>query len=116
MKTIDKILELINSKCCPVSAWDILEDLDSKVNKTTVYRNLDKLLESWIILEDFSIEWEKIYSLANHHHHHFVCDNCNKTINIWCMLKNNIKEFEKTYNIAVQNHSFLLRWLCECCK
>jgi hypothetical protein len=41
---------------------NILEKLEWKTNKTTVYRNIEKLLEQEKIIEDFSKTWEKIYS------------------------------------------------------
>jgi Fe2+ or Zn2+ uptake regulation protein len=54
IKNIDKIYEIISSCKCGFSASEILIKLDKKVNKTTVYRNIEKLLFEEKIIEDFS--------------------------------------------------------------
>lgn len=115
MKNIEKISEIIWKKTCGITASNILNELDWKVNKTTVYRNLEKLLNLWEILEDFSKNWEKIYSKKKTHHHHFVCDKCWKTENIWCFMKEEILKLEQKFNFKVKNHSLLLNWICEKC-
>jgi len=115
MTNKEKIKKIISKNSCWISAKNILEKI-WKIDKTTVYRNLEKLLISWEVLEDFSNSWEKIYSFKEKHHHHFICNNCNKKINIWCILDKNIKEFENNFNISITNHSFLLSGLCKKCK
>ena len=116
MKNIDKILKIISSSNCWFSVSNILEKLDWKINKTTVYRNIEKLFKEEEILEDFSASWEKIYSIKEKHHHHFVCDICNKTENIWCFLKPEIQKLQNKFNFKVKNHSLVLNWICDECK
>ena len=115
MKNIEKISEIIWTKSCWITAKNILEKLDWEINKTTVYRNLEKLLDSWEILEDFTENSEKIYSKKITHHHHFVCDKCWVKENIWCILKTEISNLEKKFNFKVKNHSFILNWVCDTC-
>jgi Fe2+ or Zn2+ uptake regulation protein len=115
MKNKEKIIKIISKNSCGISAKNILEKI-WKIDKTTVYRNLEKLLISWEILEQFSNSWEKIYSFKENHHHNFICNKCNTKINIWCILDEKIKEFEKSFNITVNNHSFLLTGFCEGCR
>jgi len=115
MKNKEKIKKIISENSCGITAKNILVKI-WKIDKTTVYRNLEKLLTSWEILEQFSVSGEKTYSFKENHHHHFICDKCLKKINIWCILDEKIKEFEKTFNIVVNNHSFLLSWFCEECR
>lgn len=116
MKNIEKISEIIWRKSCWITAKDILKKIDWEINKTTVYRNLEKLLKSWDILEDFTKNGEKIYSKKLTHHHHFVCDKCWKKINIWCILESDIHNLENKLNFKVKNHSFILNWICENCS
>ena len=115
VKNIDKILEIISSCDCPFSASKILEKLDWDINKTTVYRNIEKLLKEEKILEDFSVSWEKLYSIKENHHHHFVCNICNKTENIWCFMNSEIQKLENKFNFKVKNHSLVLNWVCGKC-
>jgi Fe2+ or Zn2+ uptake regulation protein len=69
----------------PVDYGQILEYLEENnliVNKTTVYRQLDSLLNKGLIQElDFG-EGKKRYELSKTHHHHLVCLGCN---NIQCV-------------------------------
>jgi len=115
MKNIDKILEIISEKKCWITVKNILEKLDNKINKTTIYRNLEKLLKSWEILEDFWVNNEKIYSKKITHHHHFICDKCWIKENIWCFLKPEIQKLQDKFDFKVKNHSLVLSWICGNC-
>jgi Fe2+ or Zn2+ uptake regulation protein len=115
MRNKDKILNIINWSSCWITVKWILETLWKTINKTTIYRNLDTLLLDWIILEDFSKSWEKLYSIKEKHHHHFICDNCNKTENIGCFMNNEIQRLEKQFWFKVKNHSLVLNWVCKNC-
>ena len=114
MNNKEKIVNIVSVTDCWITAKKIWEQM-WEVNKTTIYRNLDKLVDLWEFIEDFSNSWEKIYSIKKNHHHHFICDNCSETINIWCILNEEIKKYEKQFNFKINNHSFLLSWLCEKC-
>ncbi len=116
MKNKDKILEVISKKHCGITATQVFEELSEQMDKTTVYRNIEKLLKDCEIIEDFDKNWEKRYSLQKHHHHHFLCNECGKKINIWCFFWEELKKLEKKEWIQIQNHSFLLNGLCEECK
>lgn len=116
MKNKDKILDIITKYHCGSTASQIFDKVSNSMDKTTVYRNLDKLTQTWEIIEDFDKSWEKRYSLQNHHHHHFICNSCDKKINIWCFFSEELKKLEKHENISIQNHSFLLNGLCDECK
>lgn len=111
-----KILDIISQDNCWISAKWIFEFFWNSIDKTTIYRNLDKLLVDWDIIEDFSKSWEKKYSLKKNHHHHFVCDICNRQVNIWCFVDKEIKILENQFWFNVKNHSFILNWVCEDCK
>ncbi len=116
MTNKDKILEIISNKRCWITTTQIFEILSTQMDKTTVYRNIEKLLKACEIIEDFDKNWEKRYSLHKHHHHHFSCNDCGKKINIWCFFSDELKQLEKRENITIQNHSFLLNWICDDCK
>lgn len=114
MKNKDKILEIIWKTSCWVTAKNIFENL-LNIDKTTIYRNLEKLSASGDVVEDFSNSWEKIYSLKDNHHHHFICDKCWKTVNIGCFFDERIKSLENDFWFKVRNHSFILNWICKNC-
>lgn len=116
MKNKDKIFETMKDFHCWVNIKTIYEKLEKKIDKTTVYRNINKLLLDNYIIEDFDISWEKIYSIKNKHHHHFICDNCHIKINIGCFLPEYIQKIEEKENVKIKNHSFILNGLCKNCK
>lgn len=115
MKNIEKILNIISSCNCWFTAKNILNKLNWEINKTTVYRNIEKLLNSWEIIEDYSANWEKIYSKKENHHHHFICNTCWETENIWCFINNDIDDLESKFWFKVSNHSLVLNWICKRC-
>jgi Fe2+ or Zn2+ uptake regulation protein len=115
MTNKERILDIVSKNNCWMTAKNILESINN-IDKTTIYRNLEKLVYSWDFIEDFSNSWEKTYSIKENHHHHFICDKCSKKINIGCILDEKIKKFEKDLNIKINNHSFLLSGFCEKCK
>lgn len=63
----------------PIDVESIATYLDKKglfPNKTTIYRELEFLLEQDIIHDvDFG-EGKKRYEIASSHHHHLICTNC----------------------------------------
>jgi Fur family peroxide stress response transcriptional regulator len=81
-----KILDLLEKNHL-LSASQILEKLHDqgmKVNKTSVYRNLESFLEDHLICtQSFSNE-EFVYELQSGHHDHAVCENCGKVAAIPC--------------------------------
>ena len=114
MNNKNNIIDIISNNKCPISAKNIWSKLEN-IDKTTIYRNIEKLLNDWIILEDFSTSWEKLHSIKKKHHHHFVCGSCNKTENIWCFMNNEINLLEEKFWFKVKNHSFVLNWICKKC-
>lgn len=116
MKNKDKILEIIQEYCCGITATQVFETLKWQVDKTTVYRNIEKLLIESEIIEDFNINWEKIYSIKTDHHHNFTCNECWMSKNIWCFFDEELNRIAKEQNITIQNHSFSLKGLCESCN
>ncbi len=116
MKNKDKILKVINKQSCGITIKWIFNFLWNKINKSTVYRNISKLLLEWYILEDFSNSWEKVYSIKGKHHHHFICNICNNSKSIGCILDLEIKKLEDKFWFIVNNHSLLLSWICNDCK
>jgi Fur family ferric uptake transcriptional regulator len=76
MKNIDKILITVENSHCGITATEIYEKLSDQMDKTTVYRNLEKLSREGKINEEFDTKGEKKYSDKDHHHHHFVCNDC----------------------------------------
>lgn len=85
MKLNQIICEFIKTKHTPVNFGEISDLLLSKKlspNKTTIYRNLEKLAkENYIkkvVLSDQKQYWEINQCSQNHQHYHLICQNCEK--------------------------------------
>ena len=78
-KTRLAVLEIFSREDHPLSVAEILLYLKKSgltVNKTTVYREMEFLLEKSIVSAVFLDEKHTKYELNLAHHHHLVCRNC----------------------------------------
>ena len=87
-KAREEIISIIFSSKRPVTSPTIQERLEKKgisVNKTTVYRELDFLLENEIISQ-VNLGTDVNHYEAAHlpHHHHLVCDTCGDISEVIC--------------------------------
>jgi Fur family transcriptional regulator, ferric uptake regulator len=88
-----------------------------KVNKTTIYREIDFLLAQSIIKEINFGDGRKRYELSTlPHHHHVVCMRCESVEDI---LADKLREFEqkisKLANFKIINHNLEFFGLCGKC-
>jgi len=116
MKNKDKILNIVGKSECGISAKQVFDKVSWDMDKTTVYRNLEKLSLEWKINEDFSSNGERQYSNKDHHHHHFVCNDCWNQRDIGCFLSQELQKLEKKEKISITNHSFVLNGHCGDCN
>jgi Fe2+ or Zn2+ uptake regulation protein len=117
-----RIIELIFLSKKPISVPDIIQKLDiEKVpyNKSSLYREIDKLLSEQIIIEIDLLDGKKRYELNNHiHHHHALCTKCGSVI---CVdIPNNLEEVEakllQKKGFKVTGHVLEFFGMCEKCK
>lgn len=117
------IVELLYFSKLPQSATEILKKLKDKslkLNKTTVYRELEFLTKEKIaysiLLGDNITRYELIDD--DNHHHHLVCTNCDKIQDI--QMDNDLDNIEnkitKTLNFKVNHHNLEFFGLCKQCQ
>ncbi len=96
------------------SAPEILGELliMRKVNKTSVYRSLEILLEQALIVRHDFTGQETKYELAERHHDHFVCLNCHQVEEIDCALNLPTLIDGK----SIQSHELNLYGRCQNCQ
>jgi len=90
------------------------------VGLPTVYRTLNRLLESNIIFPMYNVHLETLFCLCRSlgkHLHHFICKCCKQVLEInHCV----IDEFEKctreNLNASVTNHIVQIELLCSVCR
>jgi Fur family ferric uptake transcriptional regulator len=115
------IVEKFINAAIPLSAKDLLSEFHQeglKINKTTVYRELDFLLSENIIKEIEFGEGQKRYELEDFkHHHHLICLNCRKVedIELKTDLQKEEARFLKQNDFKVINHSLEFFGYCKDC-
>ncbi len=124
------ILDILKKKEGHLSVDDIYSALTIKcsgVNLTTVYRNLEILVELGIVEKfdfgdgraRFELIDEKIQE-DECGHHHLVCKKCGKIMDFECSSidkhKSEIEAVENKYNFKIEDHLVQFRGLCSKCK
>lgn len=123
-KTRKAIVEMLCSAHCLLTAPDIQENLRKKgisVNKTSVYRELEFLINRNIIQQVNISSGAVHYESALHpHHHHLVCKGCGDITGIDIQeLEEHVQNVEtraQQRGFVVQNHSLEFYGVCADCK
>lgn len=99
-----------------LSAKEIQTKLEKQIpdlNKTTVYRALDKLMEEGKVCRQIFGDDRLMYELRDDHHHdHLVCENCSKVEQIPCQTdrKGVMQGFQ------INHHHTTLFGICKICQ
>lgn len=109
------VFDVLEKSKLPIDAATLISKL--KVNKTTVYRQLDKLLSEDKVIEVELGDGKKRYETKSHgHHHHVVCKKCGL---IEDLEFDESLFFSKLYNktnFKIENHNLEFFGLCIKCK
>jgi Fur family transcriptional regulator, ferric uptake regulator len=117
-QSLDKLLAEFNNASSAISVIELIKRLDSQMNKTTIYRVLDKLEDDGILhsfLDKNGIKWYAKCSgcsKAEHMdiHPHFECLDCGKIDCITLDL-----QLPKIPGREVFNSHVLIQGRCENC-
>ena len=114
------ILSIIKKSEAPITAEEIYFLCQGKYNisLSTIYRNLNKLCESGIIMKNKSMDGQNYFQLKSEHHHHkIVCSVCKKNITVkTCPLNKLIKSFEKETGFIIKEHNLEFIDICPECQ
>ena len=118
-KHLTAVFDILEKTSGPISAVDIIKKAKRRspeINKTTVYRILEKLVSERsveaIMLKEGALHYEKIR--GEKHHHHFVCSSCTKVYCIDSCASGIDKMTPKGFIIT--NHEITLRGVCKSCN
>ena len=117
----EAICHFFESETNPVDYNQIINHLKKtghRVNKTTIYRQLDFLIGHDLIQElDFG-EGKKRYELKREHHHHLICTGCHKVLCV--KVKENFKgqeeEIDQKVNFKITSHMLEFFGICSSCQ
>ena len=110
-----KIVRLLTKVNSPIDVNFLVEKL--KVNKTTVYRQIEKLLSVGVLTEvDFG-DGKKRYELKSlGHHHHLICQKCGKLEDINFDENLLMSEVGKHSKFEVKSHNLEFFGICVGCN
>lgn len=116
------LLEILSKKDGPKSVPEMLILLNQKghtPNKTTLYRQLERLIEVSLVQEVQIKGSTQYFEMQVQHHHHFVCQKCD---DIRCIedesLEKAIHSLEDQIikkGMKVLNHQFSFNGVCHNC-
>lgn len=126
-KCKDSIMEYLEkNQETGFSAYDVHEYLrsqDIQVNLTTIYRNLDKLMESGILMKHKTAEDECCkYQYTRPHgncqeHIHMKCRKCGKILHLECSFMKEISiHLKEEHKFTLDCAGSILVGLCEQCS
>lgn len=109
---------LISDKSHPTikEIYNKVHLLDKTIGQATVYRNVNKLVNSGKI-KKLSINNEiDHYDGDVSNHYHFICTSCNNIVDIFnCRLNIPIKEINKKHGILIEESDIILYGKCNKC-
>lgn len=116
------LIDIFSEKHTPLSATQLQTLLAKKgieVNKTTIYREIDFLIQQSTIHTVAFDDNTTRYELASHdHHHHIQCTECGNVIDL--PLQDELAEIErnirKTTGFTIKKHALEFFGLCPQCK
>jgi len=115
------LLAILSENKAPCDAMELLIKLRKKygrLNKTTVYRQLQTLTYKKILKTIELGEGKKRYELKTDHHHHLICRKCKNIEEV--RLKNDLSREESIitdkYRFRVIEHSLEFFGICRNCS
>ena len=109
------VYQILEKNHHPLSAQEIWKKLLKKNNLVSVYRILERLSEAQLIRQDIITDQkqrpEKVYYLADKHHHHFVCQKCAKIFCLPCPIKIKLPK-----NFKLNTHQLQITGWCPKCN
>lgn len=116
------LLNIFLKHAKPLSVHEILELLSQDgmaPNKTTIYREIDSLVElKYLESLDFGDERKRYELSSREHHHHLICESCKRIEDI--VIKDDIHEIEKKLKVSstfkIKSHTLEFFGICGHCQ
>jgi len=116
------LLQILFNHKKPLSVPEILslfEELALSPNKTTIYREIEFLIQEKIVVEVIIGGDKKRYELADlEHHHHLICNKCDSIsdITVNTDLTPIQNKLEKENKFKITNHTLEFYGVCYNCQ
>lgn len=117
------VIDLFVSYGVRMGPYDVYGKLRKKLpilGLPTIYRILDELTKTGILIQSLSEDRQLRYALCalpGEHHHHFTCRKCRKVEEVeFCNFKGLSRFIEKNLKAKVEAHQLQIEGLCSKCK
>ena len=110
----DIILQLLRESHL-LTAPQLVEKLHHQgnpVNKTTVYRALEKLEAQGVVCKHNLVNNDLAYELREHHHDHLICTQCGQVVTAECLLE----VLPQVQDFNISHHHLTLYGVCSECQ
>lgn len=87
-----------------------------KIDMSTIYRNLNTLVEQCEVEKISNPQGVAVYHIANEHHGHLICKTCNAIFEIPCGICEGIHTISKEMNFKDTEHVINIYGYCSKCK
>lgn len=120
-KQREVILDVIkNSRMHPTAEeiYSLVIKQEPKISRSTVYRNINILVEQSIIQKIMMATGPDRYDYLHQKHYHAICKVCGKVFNFYYDFekKNLINNIKKQTNVDIDVNSITIYGICKKCK
>jgi len=112
------ILDAESGYMGPDEVWQRLKERFTRIGLPTVYRNLEDLARSGILIKIIHPDRKLYYYLCRNtdHHHHFICVSCRKVEDLtYCGAREIEEEVKRNLRGHVISHIMQVFGLCDAC-
>jgi len=119
-KVRKEIIKIFSQILKPLSANEvekIVLKAGLSVDKATIYRELQFLLNNKYVLEVYTSPHEVSYESSElKHHHHLICKKCGKVDNVTnCLVKELEEDVYKKKGFKIERHTLEFYGICASC-
>lgn len=120
-KQKDIIIDIIKKQNHEFTVKDIYNEIKDKTGLTTIYRLVDKLVDSGslnkFIGKDNITYYEYLEKCNNDNHFYLKCDNCGNMIHIDCDCIKDLREhIIEEHSFKLNNEKIIINGLCKKCS
>ncbi len=115
------ILDILTNSSRPMSINDIYQKIIHEIPtiaKSTIYRNIDSLLNQNLIDKYYLNDNELFYQIkdnTNHHKHYVICDSCKKMFDLPLCPIHEIEDVMKKEGFSISYHYIQISGTCKDC-
>lgn len=106
-----------NTKIHPTASdlYDMLSKVDNTIGKSTIYRNLNQMVDNGDIKIITTHNGSKRYDGDMEDHDHFICSKCGRVLDLSNDTSNDATPIEKKYKFKIVNKNTIYEGICENC-